>query len=204
MFPSLADGLDPPVRPGAFDTVITPWFIDVVPPDLRNLVGVLRRVLAPNGRWVHFRPLLYPPQRSPARQFSREEVLELARRGGFSVEATNTETVPFSASPLDGRVRREPCLAFSARVGDVPADQPGDLPSWLVLPELPIPDFVGRALFFHESQGFRKVVHLVDGQRGINDIASLLDAPDGTDPGALKDAIRDCLLQVHPACKLAE
>ena len=68
----------------------------------------------------------------------------------------------------------------------------------------PSPTSSAAGAFFHESQGFRKVVHLVDGQRGINDIASLLDAPDGTDPGALKDAIRDCLLQVHPACKLAE
>ncbi|MFL5308499.1 MAG: hypothetical protein ACJ8F1_25025 [Polyangia bacterium] len=204
VFPLLADGLAPPFRLAAFDTVLTPWFIDVVPPDLRDLVGVLRRVLVPGGRWLHFGPLLYPPQRSPARQFSREELLELARRAGFSVEATISETLPFSASPLDGRFRLEPCLAFSARVAGVPADVAGDLPSWLVLPDLPVPDFVGRALFFHDSQGFRKVIQLVDGQRGINDIASLLDAPEGTDPGALKDAIRDCLLQVHPACKPAE
>ncbi|MES1207338.1 MAG: hypothetical protein ABUS79_15480 [Pseudomonadota bacterium] len=204
VFPLLADGLAPPFRPAAFDTVITPWFIDVVPPDLRDLLGVLRRVLLPGGRWLHFGPLLYPPQRSPARRFSREELLELARRAGFSIEAAVAETLPFSASPLDGRVRLEPCLAFCARVGDLPADEPADLPSWLVLPDLPVPDFIGRALFFHESQGFRKVVQLVDGQRGINDIAALLDAPDGTDPGALKDAIRECLLQVHPACRPAE
>ena len=116
------------------------------------------------------------------------------------MEAAVAETLPFSASPLDGRVRLEPCFAFSARVTGVPADAPGELPSWVVLPDLPVPDFVGRALFFHDSQGFRKVVQLVDGQRGINDIASLLGAPEGTDPSALKDAIRECLLQVHPAC----
>lgn len=201
VFPLLADGLAPPFRPAAFDTVITPWFIDVVPPDLRDLLGVLRRVLAPEGRWLHFGPLLYPPQRSPARQFSRQEVLELARRAGFVVEAASDETLPFSASPLDGRVRLEPCLAFSARVAGVPADEPGGLPSWVVLPHLPVPDFVGRALFFHDSPGFRKVIQLIDGQRAIDDIAAQLGAPEGTELGALKDAIRDCLLQAHPACK---
>ncbi len=202
VFPLLADGLAPPFRPGAFDTVVTPWFVDVVPPDLRDLLGVLRRVLAPDGRWLHFGPLLYPPHRPPARQFSREEVLELARRAGFQLEAAAGETLPFSASPLDGRVRLEPCLAFSARVAGVPADEPGDLPSWLVLPHLPVPDFAGRALFFHESQGFRKVIQLIDGKRAIDDIAAQLGAPEGTELGALKDAIRDCLLQTHPACKL--
>lgn len=199
--PLLGNGLSPPFQSGAFDTVLTPWFIDVVPPDLRDLVGTLRRLLAPGGRWLHFGPLLYPPERPAARQYSREEVLDLARRSGFALEAEVSEMLPFSVSPLEERARIEPCLAFSARAGDVPADPPGELPSWLVLPHLPVPDFDGRALFFDDSPGLRQVIRLIDGERGIDAIASALGAPEGTDPGVLKDAIRQCLLSVHPACK---
>ncbi len=200
VFPLLADGLSPPFRAGAFDTVITPWFVDVVPSDLRDLMGSLRRVLSPGGRWLHFGPLLYPPERAPACRFSREELLELAQRAGFSVEATVSEMLPFSVSPLGEQVRIEPCLAFWARVGDVPPDPPGQLPSWIVLPHLPVPDFVGRALFFHDSPGFRTVVHLIDGTRSIDEIVSKLDAPAGADPSHLKDAVRQCLIENHPDC----
>src|SRR5262249_27559414 len=60
----LADGLHPPFESGKFDTIVTPWFIDVVPVDLRDFISELHRLLKPGGRWLNLGPLHY---RSDAR-----------------------------------------------------------------------------------------------------------------------------------------
>lgn len=199
----LGDGLAPPLRPHAFDTVVTPWFIDLVPPDGRDLLGVLRRMLAPGGRWLNYGPLLYPLARPPALRFSREEWWALARRAGFEVERTTVETMPYSLSPLTQRGRIEECLAWSARAGELPADRAGEPPSWLVLPWLPVPDFPGRAMFHHENAAFAAIVGLVDGRRAIDDIAAQIAHLTAAPAAALKDTIRYCLAAVHPACNPA-
>ncbi|MBL4683678.1 MAG: hypothetical protein JKY37_03740 [Nannocystaceae bacterium] len=49
---AFADGLDPPVRPHAFDTVFTPWFIDQIPKDLTEIFATLHeyfRQVAPGS-----------------------------------------------------------------------------------------------------------------------------------------------------------
>jgi Methyltransferase domain len=58
----LADGLDPPFADASFDTVLTPWFIDQVPDDVRLLTGAIHRVLKPSGCWVNHGPLLLSRQ----------------------------------------------------------------------------------------------------------------------------------------------
>ena len=47
--PVLADAFSPPFRPGQFDTVVTPWFIDIVPVDMRETLAVIHGLLAPGG-----------------------------------------------------------------------------------------------------------------------------------------------------------
>src|SRR5262249_11944639 len=69
-----ADGLQPPFLPETFDTVITPWFTDRIPPDLRDFLGVLEMVIKPCGRWINFGPLLYPLEIPLDRRFARQEV----------------------------------------------------------------------------------------------------------------------------------
>jgi uncharacterized protein YbaR (Trm112 family) len=200
LFLVLANGLAPPFRDHAFDTVVTPWFIDLVPPDMRDALGPIHKLLAPGGRWLDYGPLLYPLSRPAASRFSREEVFEMAHRAGFEIEKTTSELLPYSLSPLAERGRLELCIAFSARAVDPPADAK-DPPSFIVLPHLPVPDFPGRSLFVHESAALRAVVELIDGKRSINDIARAITERAGTNPAAIKDTIRFCLLETHPACR---
>jgi SAM-dependent methyltransferase len=111
----LADGLAPPFAAGAFDTIVTPWFIDQVPTDLPAFLGTVGRLLRPGGRWINQGPLLYPVEAPMSRRFSREEVFALANGAGFEITCSSSESVPHLVSPLTGRGKIERVLTFEAR-----------------------------------------------------------------------------------------
>jgi SAM-dependent methyltransferase/uncharacterized protein YbaR (Trm112 family) len=110
----LANGLEPPFDDGAFDTVITPWFIDVATADLRALVAQLHRLLARGGRWLNVGPLVYTHRVPVARRYTAQEVLALVGHGGFEVGPPRLSTTPYAMSPLNARGRLERTLAFAA------------------------------------------------------------------------------------------
>jgi hypothetical protein len=192
----LADGIAPPLRAESFDTIVTPWFIDLVPPDLRAFTGVIRRLLVDGGRWLSFGPLLYPVDRSASRRFGREEIADLAARAGLPIDASHVESIPFASSPFSGRGRRELCLAFSARKTAIPPDR-DDVPSWAVLPYLPVPKL--RAIPTDLSAAARLIAELADGTRSIEAIARELNARTGATSPSLEDAIRHTLLTLGSA-----
>jgi len=109
-----ANGLAPPFVDGAFDTVVTPWFIDKVPTDLESFFLTLHRLLRPGGRWINQGPLLYPPETAPERRFSREEIFDVAGRAGFRVGRWSRESRPYLVSPHSGRGKVECVLTFEA------------------------------------------------------------------------------------------
>ncbi len=110
----LANALAPPFADHAFDTVVTPWFIDQVPGDLQAFFARLARLLKPGGRWLNSGPLLYPPETPLARRYSREEIFELAARAGFRLERWAAESRGHLESPLNGRGKVEWVLTFVA------------------------------------------------------------------------------------------
>jgi SAM-dependent methyltransferase len=115
----LANGLAPPFATGTFDTLVTPWFIDQVPPDLPAFLATANRMLRPGGRWINHGPLVYPADAPLARRFSAEEVFELAARAGFALGRTLEASHPHLVSPLTGRGKVESVLTFVAsKVGE--------------------------------------------------------------------------------------
>jgi SAM-dependent methyltransferase len=110
----LADALAPPFQAGVFDTIVTPWFIDLVPPDLRDFISTTSQALRPGGRWVSIGPLRYMSNMPVARRFTREEVFDLAERAGFRVGKWKAESMPYLVSKLSGRGKIEWVLAFVA------------------------------------------------------------------------------------------
>ena len=202
----MADAVDPPLDPGVFDTVLTPWFIDQGPEDVRDLVGTLRRMLKPGGRWVNLGPLKYDLDVPVSRRFAREELFDLAERAGFRVGPWKSAALPYLVSRLNGRGKVEWVLAFSAtrleapRAGSRPDGGP---PPWLVFRHLPIPEFEGQELFWSEASMIRLVVSSIDGRRTLDDIARVVarraDQPDIT-MSQVRTAVRQCLQGVHPAC----
>jgi SAM-dependent methyltransferase/uncharacterized protein YbaR (Trm112 family) len=111
----LANGLAAPFAPGSFDTIVTPWFIDVGPPDLRPLLRSIHALLVPHGRWLNFGPLVYKREIPLHRRFTIQEVLSLSQQAGFDVGEPRVSTLPYTLSPLNGRGRLERTVAFAAR-----------------------------------------------------------------------------------------
>jgi SAM-dependent methyltransferase len=112
----LANALAPPFADHAFDSVVTPWFIDQVSGDLLAFFQRLQRLLKPGGRWINSGPLLYPADAPLSRRFSREEIFELAARAGFRIDQWASESRRHLESPLNGRGRIEWVLTFVASV----------------------------------------------------------------------------------------
>lgn len=202
----IADAVDPPLDPGVFDTVLTPWFVDQGPEDVRDLISTLHRLLRPGGRWVNLGPLKYDPDIPVSRRYAREELFDLAERAGFRVGPWKSATVPYLVSRLNGRGTLEWVLAFAATRLEAPATGPHPdhgPPSWLVFRHLPIPTFEGQALFWSEASMIRMVVSSIDDRRTLDDIARLVaeraDQPD-ISMSQVRTAVRQCLQAVHPAC----
>ena len=203
----LADAVDPPLDPAMFDTVLTPWFIDQGPEDVRDLISTLHLMLKPGGRWVNLGPLKYDVDVPVSRRFAREELFDLAERAGFRVGPWVSAAQPYLVSRLNGRGKVEWVLAFSATKLAAPEEGPssdGSPPRWLVFRHLPIPTFEGQGLFWSESSAIRMVVSSVDGRRTLDDIALLVAERAGQQNismGQVRIAVRQCLQQVHPACR---
>jgi hypothetical protein len=192
--------LAPPFAPASFDTVVTPWFIDQVPPDLRDLLGARPR--APAGRALDQPWPAHLSGRGPAApRFTREEILELAARAGFQLVRWRTATLPHLVSPLNGRGRAEWALTFAATLASPTRERLAAAPAPAV------PTFAGQSLFWHENPLLQAVVASVDGRRSIDEIARKL-APEvramGLDDGDLKEAVRQCLAAFTRPCVCAE
>jgi len=203
----VADAVDPPLAPGFFDTVLTPWFIDQGPEDVRDLISTLHRMLKPGGRWVNMGPLKYDLDVPVARRFAREELFDLAALAGFRVGPRESEAELYLVSPLNGRGKVEWVLAFSATKLEAAEESSSagvGPPSWLIFRHLPIPTFEGQALFWSEAPTVRMVVSSIDGRRTLDDIALLVAERAGQadiSMSQVRIAVRQCLQQVHPACR---
>ena len=203
----LADGLEPPFAPGIWDTVVTPWFIDQVPADVRDFMSTLHRLLKPGGRWVNLGPLRYEPEVPIALRFTHEELFDLARRCGFQVGHWQTESSPYLVSKLNGRGKMEWKLAFIATKREEPTEPEsteGGPPAWLVFGHLPIPTFAGQSMFWSRTPAVQLVVSAIDGRRTMHDLAALVadksQKPD-VPMSQIREAVRQCVAEAHPACR---
>ncbi|MEW6057510.1 MAG: methyltransferase domain-containing protein [Bdellovibrionota bacterium] len=109
----LADARALPIKNASFDTVFTPWFIDVVDQSFDELLSTLSNILKPQGRWINFGPVGFKNAQA-ALQYSKEEVLEKVEKAGFQVTQATHEVVPYFQSPLSCHGRLERVLTFNA------------------------------------------------------------------------------------------
>lgn len=173
----LADAMNPPFVSGSFDTVITPWFIDIVPQDSRTFFKRLNRLLPIGGRWINFGSLAYNHKQAQL-CYSREEVLELAQEAGFSLSPVQEDEIPYLQSPHNSQKRFEKFFCFSAtKVEDVPQPQTYNyLPDWIRNPLMPIPQMKDFTQMVAVNRFFADIVALVNGTHSIVDIAQTFAA----------------------------
>lgn len=167
-----ADGMNPPFKPESFDTVVTPWFIDVIPQDLAPLSARINRVLKPGGSWVNFGPFGFLSAPWP-RQYSAEEISEIVTSQGFQVQTSAQERQSYLQSPHSGQSRFENILGFhavkqQAVVGPAPYRH---YPEWLMNLDLPIPSGERFSKYLYATQLQSEVLAQIDDKKSINSMA---------------------------------
>lgn len=170
-----ADVARAPFAAGAFDTVITPWLIDVLDDDLADFARRVNRWLRPGGRWVNSGSLAFSSD-EPARRYALEEVHEIVAASGFAPIEASEEAIPYLCSPASRHGRVETVLTFATtKQGEAAEPAPlRRMPAWLERGDLPIPllpELQGRQL---ELRVLAYVASLVDGRRSLRDVARVL------------------------------
>jgi uncharacterized protein YbaR (Trm112 family) len=194
----LADAFATPFAPGSFDTVVTPWFIDIVPVDIRQTLALVHGLLAPGGRWLNFGPLAYKSDHPHHMRYTAEELFELADLAGFTPGEPRRARFDFLASPASGPVRNESVLAFAARKrpsGPAPAER--EPPAWLMLPHLPIPRFTGLDGYKAEHALLAYLIQLIDGKLTLQDLAARMIKDHGARPEAALEGTRQLLTMLR-------
>ena len=192
---ALADARRPPFADDSLDSVLTPWFIDVVSADLPETIATIGQVLRTGGLWLNQGPLRFSG--SASRRYSIEEVHELVRLGGFEIVAELSDDQPYFDSPHAGARRIETVYGFAARkVRAVPgrAVPTQDAPPWAVDVTQPIPALPELAALQERLVFSAGAISLIDGERSVSDLAIALGNELGVEPLRLIEPLRSLLL----------
>jgi hypothetical protein len=193
-----ADALQPPFADGAFDTVITPWFIDIIGEPFERVAARVNLLLKPGGRWINFGSLAFS-RAAHADRIGLDEALELLGRAGFGAPALRETAVPYMRSPASRHSRIETTVTWLARKIGAAAQMPRErvLPEWLLRPELPVP----RTKAF-EMQAISSRVHafllaLINGERSMREMAGMLVDQRLMPPEEAEAQVRLFLTRLH-------
>ncbi|HUQ52263.1 MAG TPA: class I SAM-dependent methyltransferase [Gammaproteobacteria bacterium] len=194
----LADAHRPPFRRGAFDTVVTPWLIDILPERFDVLCARVNALLGDGGRWLNFGSLNFHDS-DPALRYGLDECRSALAEHGFGELVIEEREIPYLSSPASRHARLERVVSWSARkqrdVKKVPRYHA--LPEWLVRGTDPVP--LGDSF---RSQAAATRIHaflmsLIDGRRSIKDMAKLVVEQRLMSVEEAEPAIRSFLIKMH-------
>ncbi len=170
-----ADGMNPPFKAQSFDTVLTPWLIDVVPQNLRDFIPRLNQLLKKGGVWINTGSLAFF-HKDQTWCYSEEEVLELLEKNGFEVAASNRMTIQYLDSPISAHGRTEKVFNFSVKkVKDVAVPPKYEyLPAWILATNKSIPRYNGQDIESSKHLLQAQVLGAIDGNRSIEQIGELV------------------------------
>jgi hypothetical protein len=192
------DALRPPFAMAGFDTVVTPWIIDIVNETLPIQAARINKLLRPEGRWINFGSLAFDhPER--ARRYSTEETLDIVEESGFASPTTQEASIPYMCSPASRHGRQETVLTFAAtKTADVEAPaRHRALPDWIVTTKQPVPllnSFRSQAL---STQIYSYIMSMIDGKRTIADMAKILEQQKLMTREEAEPAIRTFLTRMY-------
>lgn len=194
----LADAHRPPFRRGTFDTVVTPWLIDILPERFDALCARVNSLLRDGGRWLNFGSLsFHDPE--PTLRYGLDECCAALDENGFGDLEVEEREIPYLSSPASRHARREQVVSWSARkrreIKKVPRHHA--LPEWLVRGTDAVP--LGDSF---RSQAAATRVHaflmsLIDGRRSIKDMARLVVEQRLMTAEEAEPAIRSFLIKMH-------
>ena len=194
----LADVHRPPFAQQSFDTVVTPWLIDIVPERLDELSARVNQLLGEHGVWINFGSLSFG-EADPAAQYGLEECGEILQSSGFDSVRFESRTIPYMCSPSSRHGRREEVVAWSAtkrhhikKVGRYEA-----LPDWLVRGQSPIPHSKAVQTQAMSAQVHGFLLSLIDGKRTLKDIARIATERKLVGAADAESTIRSFLIKVY-------
>ena len=194
----LGDALRPPFPENSFDTVVTPWLIDIIAEDFPVLVARINRLLKKEGRWVNFGSLAFSTARQ-ADRCSPEEVKAIVAENGFSDPYVSQATIPYMCSPASRHGRRERVFTFSAykeRNAKKP-ERHKALPDWIVKGNEPVPLTASFRQQAMTTQIYSFIMSLIDGKRSIKEMAIVLESQRLMTKEEAEPAIRTFLTRMY-------
>jgi SAM-dependent methyltransferase len=188
-----ADILAAPFAEEAFDCVVAPWLVDILPEDLADVLARLNRLVKPGGMLVYTGSTVFK------RGYGRDELLELVALRGFAVEGRREDRIPYLCSPSSCQERYETILSFAARkLAPVEAPAPHRLlPESLVDLSQPVAMTEGLARMRAMHAYYAEVLGLVDGRRSVSAIAAELASRHRLDSRILERAVAEFLAGAH-------
>jgi len=198
----VADAHRPPFRHGAFDTVVTPWLVDILPERFDVLCARVNALLADGGRWLNFGSLSFHDA-DPAARYGIDECRAALEENGFGDVAVEEREIPYLSSPASRHARRERVVSWSGRkrraVKKVPRYHA--LPEWLVRGADPVPlsdAFRGQAA---ATRIHAFLMSLIDGRRSIKDMAKLDVEQRLMTAAEAEPALRSFFIKMHDDSK---
>lgn len=194
----LADAHRPPFVKGGFDTIVTPWLVDILPEPFENLCRRINGLLADNGRWINFGSLSFHIA-DPTLRYSAEECAEIIGSNGFDSPMLHETAMPYLCSPASRHGRQEQVVSWCAikRHDAVAAPEHEALPSWLVNGREPVPllDSFQQHAVSTRIRAF--TMSLIDGRRSLQDMARVFAEQKLMTQAEAEAAIRAALIKMY-------
>jgi SAM-dependent methyltransferase/uncharacterized protein YbaR (Trm112 family) len=194
----LADAHRPPFARGSFDTVVTPWLVDILPERFEILCARINALLAPGGRWLNFGSLSFHVPDAVAR-LSIEECAAVIEENGFAAPRAGEREIPYLCSPASRHGRRERVVSWRADkledIKKVPRHEA--LPDWLVRGVDPVPLLEPFRVQAMSTRIHAFIMALIDGRRTLKDMAKVLVEQRLMSEQEAEAAIRSFLIKMY-------
>jgi uncharacterized protein YbaR (Trm112 family) len=200
----LGDALRAPFVHGGFDSIVTPWLVDILPERFDSLCRRLNALLSTGGCWNNFGTLHFHTS-DPRLQFTTEECLEIIAASGFEIIETSETSVPYLCSPSSRHGRQESVFGWSAikREDVKPPGTYESYPDWIVGGTLPVPLLEA----FRQQADYTRVrayyLSLIDGHRSIHDMARVFVEHRLMSFEEAEAAIRTSLMKLYDSTRRA-
>jgi hypothetical protein len=194
----VADVHRPPFRHGAFDTVVTPWLVDILPEPFETQCARINALLAGGGRWLNFGSLSFHDP-DPRARYGSDECVAALKANGFDEIAVSEHEIPYLCSPASRHARHERVVSWSAvkqrDVKKVPRYHA--LPDWLVRGNDPVPATEAFRTQAAATRIHAFLMSMIDGRRSIKDMAKLVVEQRLMGAAEAEPAIRAFLIKMY-------
>lgn len=193
-----ADAQDLALKPGAFDTLLTPWFIDIVPRTFLDLAAKMNQHLSNGQKWVNIGLLGFEKNRQ-SDVYGPDEIKEALASTGFELKSWEIREIPYLYSPYSAVKRTDSVFVFSATKikGTKQPPRYHYLPEWLVDTSLPIPKDEAMTLYQFKSDLYLRIFSLIDGEANLEQVAAMFAIQTQMPPDGARVSIFNFLVNAY-------